>query len=804
MIDITFARGTGRGSGPVGYVTSHGQIVAGDPDITERLIDSLTFKHKYTSGVLSWQSGETVTLEQEANVIAGWEKAHFAGLDSDRYNILWVRHTEANHHELHYVIPKVDLETGKRLNPKPPGKERVEMGDTFRRIQNLENGWCDPTDLGRRVLSKTATNEELKSGFNKGAVKIREIVEKIIIDGILAGSIKNSADVQRTIENVGDGLFKKSRNRKNAMSFSHPDLKRNIKFSGAFYDEQFTVDRDVRIKLEEAKSRDPSSVRRDLEILHIRLSELTEKRAEYNRKTFGETSKNNSEYAARGAKKSVNLSAEYAEITTEKSIINENEPVENDVLSAPSLPDFMRSQLGSAAIQLKPAEKLSAAIQNAGSVLSETVEKNENKNIDVQRKTLRSDSSKPNNIREQLHASETVKGAENDGTRSEINSWFAEFEQTASRTSRANAESNKNLHESNEHINRASIKINKSNQRVRKISQRSNRRIENNANELEQFKTDINLVSFLYRNGYEKDEKNSCANSVVMIGNGSKLVVATSGQKGVYFDVNNDSNKGTVIDFLKNQGLNLGQIRQRLRPEIGLPDPEPAYYKPSPVKRDVANVIIEMSKTKPLFDANTYLKSRGIDRIDSRFDVNIDNKNNIIFRHNDPIKNETTGFEKKNQGFTGFSTGGKKGLFTTNNIKTAETVYICESAIDAMSLAKIESYEEAAAYVSIGGNMSSEQLDMLQYALADKYVVIALDNDAGGHKMSEKLKGLFLEDRVEIIFPEHEGDDWNKQLTTELENNAAEVAQMLQRARSDIESRTQLHDDQEAFGIDFD
>nr|WP_232221531.1 relaxase/mobilization nuclease domain-containing protein [Desulfovibrio sp. 6_1_46AFAA] len=44
----------------------------------------------------------------------------FAGLEPDQRNILWVQHSHAGHHELHFVIPRVELSSGKAFNPCPP------------------------------------------------------------------------------------------------------------------------------------------------------------------------------------------------------------------------------------------------------------------------------------------------------------------------------------------------------------------------------------------------------------------------------------------------------------------------------------------------------------------------------------------------------------------------------------------------------------------------------------------------------------------------------------------------------------
>ena len=124
------SHGKGAGRGPVGYMVDPARagrenappvVLRGNPDQTTTLIDSLDFKWKYTSGVLSFAPGEVITREMETAIMDRFEALAFAGLESDQYNIMWVRHSHAGHHELHFVTPRVELSTGKSLNIKPPG-----------------------------------------------------------------------------------------------------------------------------------------------------------------------------------------------------------------------------------------------------------------------------------------------------------------------------------------------------------------------------------------------------------------------------------------------------------------------------------------------------------------------------------------------------------------------------------------------------------------------------------------------------------------------------------------------------------
>jgi hypothetical protein len=83
----------GWGAAPVHYLTAktyQGQerhpppkVVGGDPELVRRLIDSLEFERRYTSGVLSFAPGEVITPPMEARIMEGFEASAFAGLDFD-------------------------------------------------------------------------------------------------------------------------------------------------------------------------------------------------------------------------------------------------------------------------------------------------------------------------------------------------------------------------------------------------------------------------------------------------------------------------------------------------------------------------------------------------------------------------------------------------------------------------------------------------------------------------------------------------------------------------------------------------
>ena len=125
MLVKFFNRGTGKGKGPVEYILKETdaqgiireplpELLKGNPQQTINLIDSLDFKQKYKSGVISFAPSDAPTPEEQDAIIKSFEETAFAGLSSDQYDILWVRHTHtgSDRVELHFVtVPEIPDKT---------------------------------------------------------------------------------------------------------------------------------------------------------------------------------------------------------------------------------------------------------------------------------------------------------------------------------------------------------------------------------------------------------------------------------------------------------------------------------------------------------------------------------------------------------------------------------------------------------------------------------------------------------------------------------------------------------------------
>ena len=156
---LRHGRGSGRSAvnylmGPkdhTGQVRPGIEVLRGDPELVGAVADSLTFRNRYSSGVIAWAPEDDPTDAQIEAVLDDFERVAFAGLASNQYCWSAVLHREegAGIH-VHVVVPRVKLQSGKHFNPAPPGWPRH-----LNPVAELYN-W---TQLTRRTLQRRAARE---------------------------------------------------------------------------------------------------------------------------------------------------------------------------------------------------------------------------------------------------------------------------------------------------------------------------------------------------------------------------------------------------------------------------------------------------------------------------------------------------------------------------------------------------------------------------------------------------------------------------------------------------------------------
>ena len=202
-------------------------LLSGDPDLTARLADNLDFQNRYTVGVLSFEEAN-LEEQQKQEIMQSFEETLLAGLDRDQYDITWIEHTDKGRLELNFVIPNVELSTGKRLQPYFDQADRP-LVENWKQVTNFNYGLSDPHSPDKAQAIKTLNSQNLPENIKE----IKQQIGTAIAEQISNGNIQNRQDVVNTLENAG---FEITRQTERSISIKNPDGKRNIRLEGVIYE----------------------------------------------------------------------------------------------------------------------------------------------------------------------------------------------------------------------------------------------------------------------------------------------------------------------------------------------------------------------------------------------------------------------------------------------------------------------------------------------------------------------------------------------------------------------------------------
>jgi hypothetical protein len=180
--------------------------------------------------------------------------------------------------------------------------------------------------------------------------------------------------------------------------------------------------------------------------------------------------------------------------------------------------------------------------------------------------------------------------------------------------------------------------------------------------ELDRFKQ-IDLRAYAFSLGYTIDRRDK---SAMRHASGDKIIISRKPDGHfTYWSVRDDRDKGTIIDFIaRRRGLNLGQVRKELRGWTATSSIVASALPDLPVTIRDHDFVRRRYSAMAIALRHDYLEQeRGIPREvlqSRRFNgcVKIDRHCNAVFAHYD--LDGVCGFELRNAGFKGFSTGGTK------------------------------------------------------------------------------------------------------------------------------------------------
>ena len=255
MIVDFFRHGSGLSKGCLDYLLGedrereHAQVLSGDIELTAQLIDSSPFAKKYTSGCLSFYEHD-LSDQDKQKIMQNFEECLLPGLDKDRYQILWVQHqdkinqdTGETRLELNFVIPNVELSTGKRLQPfyAPADLDRVDL---FKQITNTEHSLYDPDDPEHRQLFLNKKN--LPKDIKDFKAQLHQRVYRAVANG-------DVADRQELVQWLESNQINVTRQVKNSISIENPyeGAKRPIRLEGEIYEQGFRATGEYRQEVQQ-------------------------------------------------------------------------------------------------------------------------------------------------------------------------------------------------------------------------------------------------------------------------------------------------------------------------------------------------------------------------------------------------------------------------------------------------------------------------------------------------------------------------------------------------------------------------
>ena len=294
MLARIFKHGSGSGRRAIGYQQSElnhegkerenpPELLRGDPEATAELIDSLEFKQKYTSGVLSFTTEEAARLEREPDLrlqlIDSFEHDFLApDMDTDRLAIVWTQHREHGRTEFHFTVANVDLETGKRFPAYYDRADRTRLA-AWQDCQNLSRGLDDP----RAPERQRAVRHE--SELPKDKAQLAEALERLIIQKCLRGELEDRKAIVQFIESKDLRVGRQGRDYITVICGEGKNDRFRLK--GALFHEDYRFDRTIRAGVNRSNSAGEADRARRAEQARIRLEAAMQFRRDYLEKRFG-------------------------------------------------------------------------------------------------------------------------------------------------------------------------------------------------------------------------------------------------------------------------------------------------------------------------------------------------------------------------------------------------------------------------------------------------------------------------------------------------------------------------------------
>lgn len=213
-------------------VTREGaSLLSGDLNLTQELINRAgeKFKHGYTAGVLSFEE-ENIPMAEKMAIMESWEECILPGIEREDFNIAWIEHTDKGRLELNWVVPRIHLGTEAHLQPyfHQVDKHRTKH---WQEMTNAKYGYSSPDEPEKKHAIT----------FNQREPQSKKDIKNAIDNLIKTAEPQNREEVIDLLNDI-EGL-EVARQVKQSISVKVEGHERNIRLTGAYFEQDFRADK---------------------------------------------------------------------------------------------------------------------------------------------------------------------------------------------------------------------------------------------------------------------------------------------------------------------------------------------------------------------------------------------------------------------------------------------------------------------------------------------------------------------------------------------------------------------------------
>ncbi|WP_428026854.1 hypothetical protein [Arcobacter sp.] len=260
------------------------RVLRGNSFLTKELVKQIKFKQKLFVTVLSFEE-ENIKEDYKSVIMNSYEGMLLPSLE-ERYNILWVEHTDKNRLELNCMIVKIDLLTHLSLNPYFDKVDRYRV-ELWRDRQNISYNFSSSNDPSKEQNLNNDKRVNFFSDYKKLNEQLHEHVYSL--------QIKSRVHLIELLNNNNIEVTKIS---KNFIEVKLPQSKKSQRLKKGIYSEEFRSIRSIERICHEARKRidkfNNSDSSTELKYIREKLVEATSRKANFFRKKYVDSKKGDS------------------------------------------------------------------------------------------------------------------------------------------------------------------------------------------------------------------------------------------------------------------------------------------------------------------------------------------------------------------------------------------------------------------------------------------------------------------------------------------------------------------------------